>query len=229
MTPHESLLAAAAAGTAAVASLKMYPPPPPPPDFFLSLSSLESHAADAMTVLLCIATLIGCFLFARKSEDSYVRIAPDAPKFDPRRDKLRVLVWNIQFGASTKHHFWYEGGDARLVPKDDVMDSLEQIAAMIDALDPDLVLLQEVDRGARRTCWIDEHAYLRSMLPKYVSDASTWYWRMLWVPAPLDGGTQVRAARICLTHSHSRLSRASAVLRILPQRQHVFKFKPVLA
>ena len=210
MTPHESLLAAAAAGTAAVASLKMYPPPPPPPDFFLSLSSLESHAADAMTVLLCIATLIGCFLFARKSEDSYVRIAPDAPKFDPRRDKLRVLVWNIQFGASTKHHFWYEGGDARLVPKDDVMDSLEQIAAMIYALDPDLVLLQEVDRGARRTCWIDEHAYLRSMLPKYVSDASTWYWRMLWVPAPLDGGTQVRAARICLTHSPAARQRGLA-------------------
>ena len=88
-----------------------------------------------------------------------------SPRFDPSRKKLKVLSWNIQFAASTKHNFFYEGGTAVSVPSaDDVHATLDTIAATIQKEDPDIVLLQEVDRGARRTWYIDEHAEVRGAL-----------------------------------------------------------------
>ena len=88
-----------------------------------------------------------------------------SPRFDPSRKKLKVLSWNIQFAASTKHNFFYEGGTAVSVPSaDDVHATLDTIAATIQKEDPDIVLLQEVDRGARRTWYIDEHAEVRAAL-----------------------------------------------------------------
>ena len=88
-----------------------------------------------------------------------------SPRFDPSRKKLKILSWNIQFAASTKHNFFYEGGTAVSVPSaDDVHATLDTIAATIQKEDPDIVLLQEVDRGARRTWYIDEHAEVRAAL-----------------------------------------------------------------
>lgn len=58
---------------------------------------------------------------------------------------LRVLSYNVHHG---------EGGDGRI--------DLERIAGVIRAANPDLVALQEVDRGARRTGDVDQGAeYLR--------------------------------------------------------------------
>ena len=153
--------------------------------------SPELPAAVAVTVVLGAVLFFLLFRVFAGRPDSFVRVSPDAPTFDPRQGPLKVLVWNIQFCGGTRLHFFYEGGTAVLSTRDDVSTSLEAIASVIERLDPDVVLLQEVDRFSRRSCWIDEHAVLRARLPKYVVDASTWYWRMPWLPVPSDGGTQL--------------------------------------
>ena len=112
--------------------------------------------------------------------------------YDPRTGPLKILVWNIQFAASTSCHFFYEGGPLTSVPhRSTVGETLDEIAALIARHDPDVVLLQEVDRCSRRSWYIDEHTELLRRLPCYVYEASTWYWQMPWIPAPLGLGKEM--------------------------------------
>ena len=64
---------------------------------------------------------------------------------------LRVLVWNLQFAGTTKHQFFYDDGEAVHVPPGDVTWALDEIAKVIAEVDPDIMLLQEIDRGSDRT------------------------------------------------------------------------------
>lgn len=72
---------------------------------------------------------------------------------------------------------------------------MARIVDAITAADPDVILLQEVDRRSLRTGMIDEHAALLAALngrceaesrhaDRYTSHASAWYWRVPWVPHP---------------------------------------------
>lgn len=101
----------------------------------------------------------------------------------PRGVPLKVLVWNIQYAGSRKYEFFYDGGRAVHVPEQDIRDTLDAIAQVIREQDPDLVLLQEVDRGSDRTHRIDEHAELLSRLA-YPCATSTPYHDVAYVPHP---------------------------------------------
>ena len=62
---------------------------------------------------------------------------------------------------------------------------LKQIATIIINERPDIVLLQEVDDGAKRTDYEDQLAELLALLPKeYGNHASTFYWQANFVPHP---------------------------------------------
>jgi hypothetical protein len=64
---------------------------------------------------------------------------------------LKVLTYNVQYMAGKNYFFFYEGGlDVRPSAQDTVQTS-ELIAGIIRQEDPDLILLQEVDDGSRRT------------------------------------------------------------------------------
>ncbi len=105
--------------------------------------------------------------------------APAAPTDRP----LRVLVWNLQYAGSRNHHFFYDGGEAVHVPPADVARSLERIAEVITEADPDLLLLQELDRGSDRTGRVDQLALLLQG-PNYPCWAATPYHKVGYVPTP---------------------------------------------
>lgn len=111
-----------------------------------------------------------------------VSCPPDMPAV-PQGKPLRVVMWNIQFGAGRAHHFFYEGGEAVSVPEDEVRANLDGIAAWLREARPDVVLLQEVDRRSKRTGKLDQHELLRAELdlPCHVS---TPYFKVPYVPAP---------------------------------------------
>jgi endonuclease/exonuclease/phosphatase family metal-dependent hydrolase len=96
-------------------------------------------------------------------------------------EAFTVLVWNLQFGASRKHKFFYDGGDAVHVPREDVDQTLDAIARVLDLVDADLVLLQEVDRSSARTHGIDQLSRLAGDWPCRLS---TPYHRAAYVPHP---------------------------------------------
>jgi beta-N-acetylhexosaminidase len=69
-----------------------------------------------------------------------------APTASLDHDPVRVLVYNI-----------HAGRDA------DGVENLERVAGVIRSVDADLVLLQEVDRGTRRSGGVDQLAVLRRL------------------------------------------------------------------
>lgn len=98
-------------------------------------------------------------------------------------EPVTVVSWNLQYAASREQQFWYDDGDAVFPAADAVARTLEALAAGLDTMNPDIALLQEVDRDSRRTGRIDQ-------LPAYAAtfDApcaiTAPYHRSAFVPTP---------------------------------------------
>lgn len=112
----------------------------------------------------------------------------DAPLIKPGQ-KLKVLTWNVQYMAGKNYVFWYDlldrpGPDER-PSSADIASTLGAVARVIKDEDPDIILLQEVDDGARRTDYEDQLEKLLALLPKaYVCHTSAFYWKASFVPHP---------------------------------------------
>lgn len=69
--------------------------------------------------------------------------------------------------------------------KADIGQTLEGLAQLIKQQNPDIILLQEVDDGAKRTDYADQLAQLLSLLPDdYVCHTSSVYWQADYLPHP---------------------------------------------
>lgn len=129
------------------------------------------------------------FVFATEHNPAPVEAVPTQcsgapPTLQPGQD-LTVLSWNLQYGASRKHHFFYDGGDAVWVPPADVAETVAAISGVIEAVDADINLLQEIDRDSDRTGRKDQ-------LPAYIEAgatpcaSATPYHLARFVPKPLS-------------------------------------------
>ena len=57
----------------------------------------------------------------------------------------QVITWNIRFGSARFPFYGDSCGDKVIAKKDVIKGNLENITAEINSLDPDIILLQEVD------------------------------------------------------------------------------------
>lgn len=114
--------------------------------------------------------------------------ADDAPTLQPGQD-VTILSWNVQYMAGKDYVFFYDlldesGPDERPSPEA-ITATFEEVARVIGEVDPDVILLQEVDDGAARTDGEDQLARLLDMVsPDYACHASAFYWKAAWVPHP---------------------------------------------
>jgi endonuclease/exonuclease/phosphatase family metal-dependent hydrolase len=140
---------------------------------------------------------------------------PAAPRLAPGQ-RLKLLSWNIQYLAGKGYVFWYDeldgsGPDTRPAP-DAVIRTADQVARLIREEKPDLVLLQEVDEGARRTGQLDQTKLLLDRLgDAYPCRAETFYWKAAFVPdSHLMGSVGMKLVVL------SRYQLATAVRHALP-------------
>ncbi|MBA2321214.1 MAG: endonuclease/exonuclease/phosphatase family protein [Deltaproteobacteria bacterium] len=98
-------------------------------------------------------------------------------------ETFRVITWNVQYCAGRTQRFFYDGGTAVRSGRDEVAHTLAGIVALLRRWSPDVVLLQEVDRGADRTGGVDQHSALREGLGLPVA-VSAPYHRVGFVPFP---------------------------------------------
>ncbi len=98
-------------------------------------------------------------------------------------DQFTVLVWNLQYSASRKHQFFYDGGDAVHVPESDVRETLAAIQEVISEVQPDVALIQEIDRDSSRTHRIDQLPALVEAMDARCA-ATAIYHRSPFVPKP---------------------------------------------
>ncbi len=98
-------------------------------------------------------------------------------------DRFSLVCWNLQFAGSRRHHFFYDGGEVVRVPRSEVLRTTAAIGRALTELDPDVVLLQEVDRCADRTGRVDQlQAYLQA--GNWACWASAPYHRCRYLPYP---------------------------------------------
>jgi len=146
--------------------------------------------------------------------DVKIQDGDDADVVQPH-STLRVLVWNVQFCATRAHHFFYDGGEAVHVPREDVDAALAELAAVLQEQRPDLVLIQEIDRGAVRTQDVDQVAELLAAVP-HASWATTPYWRVPYVPSPSHqhvGRTDMHLATLAQLRLHEATRYQLALLQ----------------
>ena len=87
----------------------------------------------------------------------------------------KIMTWNIRFGAGRIPWFADSCGDRVIMTEQETFNHLWDIVELINAEQPDIILLQEVDVLSKRSAYIDQiqwildHTYLN-----YGAYASMW-------------------------------------------------------
>lgn len=150
-------------------------------------------------LLLLLGTLVGCDPFHVEFEDvepaeRYEAASLSEP--DARPGELRVMTWNVKFGGGRIDFFFDCFGDRVLMKRSEVLDNLAGLAEEIRRIDPDVLLLQEVDRNSKRSAFVDQVQWLldHSAL-NYGVYASQW--RADYIPSDglgaMDSGNAILA------------------------------------
>ena len=90
-------------------------------------------------------------------------------------DKIKVMTWNIRFGAGRIPWFGDSCGDRVILSKDEVKHNLQAIADFINIIQPDILFINEIDIESKRTAYIDEVQWLlNNTYLNYGAFASNW-------------------------------------------------------
>ncbi|OJJ19515.1 endonuclease [marine bacterium AO1-C] len=103
--------------------------------------------------------------------------------------KVKILSWNVQYMASKDYVFFYDlldnSGPDKRPDKKAIAKTINEVARIIKQEDPDIILLQEVDEGAKRTDKEDQLKRLLGLISKdYGCHCSSFYWKASFVPDP---------------------------------------------
>ena len=139
------------------------------------------------TILVLFIAFVGWVWFSTFHPDqaqSASVVNDDAPMISGEKE-LKLLNWNIQFLAGSGYYFYYEGGDDTRPSSEDIAKTTKKVAQVIKEEDPDIILLQEVDDGAKRTDYEDQLQKILDLLPdEYRSYSSAFYWKAAFSPHP---------------------------------------------
>lgn len=110
------------------------------------------------------------------------------------KQSLVVMTYNIKFGGGRIDFFFDCHGDRVLMTEAEVRHNIDQIAAKIRQVDPDVVFLQEVDINSKRSAFVDELQLLLDQtqlgFAVYASQ-----WRADFVPSdglgPVESGNAI--------------------------------------
>ena len=109
---------------------------------------------------------------------------------------VRVMTWNIRFGIGRLPFFGDSCGDRSIFTEAEVLNMLELVATEIDAIGPDIILLQEVDRESKRTQYIDQVQWLLNHTEmNYAAYASMWKAQVI----PSDGIGRIDAGNVVMS------------------------------
>ncbi|WP_077048310.1 endonuclease/exonuclease/phosphatase family protein [Pseudomonas sp. KK4] len=115
-----------------------------------------------------------------------VSCSPQAPTLAPGQ-ALKVMTWNVQYLAGKRYVFWNDlpaGTDESPTP-DDMAFSLDEVARVIRDEQPDVVLLQELDDGAKASDYQDQLKLLQERVADlYPCSVSAYDWKADFVPDP---------------------------------------------
>lgn len=174
-----------------------------------------------LLVLLILAVLLWVLAWnltwhPEEREPVPVACSPQAPVLIPGQ-ALKVMTWNVQHLAGKRYVFWYDLEDGRgqdeRATSEDLAYNLDEVARVIRAEQPDIVLLQELDSGAKASDYQDQLALLRErVVDIYPCVAQAFDWKADFVPNPHIFGS---VGRTLVTLSRYQIKQAERLQ--LPQ------------
>jgi len=109
------------------------------------------------------------------TEDAVMYVSKAKSSRPSNPDTIKAMTWNIRFGAGRLAWFGDCCGDRVILTDREVKLNLKSIAEKIVDIDPDIILLQEVDRCSKRTGYVDQIRWLLENTElNYAVYASNW-------------------------------------------------------
>jgi endonuclease/exonuclease/phosphatase family metal-dependent hydrolase len=171
----------------------------------------------ALATLLMFVAIYALSWHPQPQENITVQCKGPAPELAPGQG-LKVMTWNVQFLAGKRYVFWYQLADDR-GPDDrptsqDLAYNLDEVARVIRDEQPDIVLLQALDNGAKNTDYQDQLGLLRERVADIYPCATQAYeWKDYFSPNRHILGS---VGRTLATLSRYRIERAERLQ--LPER-----------
>ena len=118
--------------------------------------------------------------------------------------ELTFLSWNIGYsGLGSSADFFMDGGKGvRTQTKEQVQGNLEAFAAELEAENPDIIFLQEVDRNSTRSYRVDGVDFLSGRMADYQSAFASNF-KVLFLPYPLPPIGKVDSGILTLSRYNS--------------------------
>lgn len=146
----------------------------------------------------------------------------DTPLLEAGKE-IKVMSWNVQYLAGKGYVFYYDlpgntGPDSR-PSAESLSKTLSEVVRIIGDEKPDILLLQEVDDGAKRSDYHNQTQLLQDALSQpFPCLAETFYWKSLFVPHPkIMGSTGLKL----VTLSKYRIEEASRLQLPLADRDFI--------
>jgi endonuclease/exonuclease/phosphatase family metal-dependent hydrolase len=128
-----------------------------------TLTRLFLPTGLASVIIAAFVWLSGCEPLATGFEDTENAVYVNATNINPPADtftSIKVMTWNIRFGAARIPWFGDACGNRVILTTDEVNASMKGITDKINEVKPDILLMQEVDIVAKRSDYIDELQYI---------------------------------------------------------------------
>lgn len=196
------------------------------------MNGKKIRKAVAATALAAAGILLLFFAVSRIAEFRPAAVETtvfDTAAPDPLPDTITLLSWNIGYaGLGDDMDFFYDGGRKVRGERRRTEKNLMEIIAALQSAGADIILLQEVDRGSRRSYGLDEAACIEAGLPGYTASFAANF-KTWWVPIPLRSPMgRVHSGLLTLSRrsplQSSRISYPSA----FPFPQRMFDLKRCL-
>jgi endonuclease/exonuclease/phosphatase family metal-dependent hydrolase len=132
-------------------------------------------------------------------------------EIDPSRREFTFFSWNIGYGGLGREmDFFYDGGNMVIPGKPQFTRDFIGIKKQLSSIDTiDFVFLQEVDKSAKRSWYMDEADTLTALFPGYTSVFATNY-HCRFVPVPV---TDPMGSVVSGLVTFSKFAPASAVVQ----------------
>ncbi|HEF4761128.1 TPA: endonuclease/exonuclease/phosphatase family protein [Pseudomonas putida] len=141
--------------------------------------------------LLTVIGLIGTMIYSLTWRPAAREILPvscstKAPALATGQ-ALKVMTWNVQYLAGKRYVFWNDqaSGSDDAPTLEDMAFSLDEVARVIRDEQPDVVLLQELDDGAKASDYQNQLKLLQERVADlYPCSAHAFDWKADFVPNP---------------------------------------------
>lgn len=151
------------------------------------MTRLLRYTLLGLLLLIGLAALIANLTWRPDAKEVLpVSCNAQAPTLVPGQ-ALKVMTWNVQYLAGKRYVFWNDlaqGEDEGPTPED-MAFSLDEVARVIRDELPDVVLLQELDDGAKASDYQNQLKLLQERLADlYPCSAHAFDWKAEFVPDP---------------------------------------------